>query len=232
MKIKNIKIIGFDADDTLWHNMIYFAEIEEQYVKLLSEFASDDKIKKDLFSTEIKNIDIYGYGVKSFMLSMIENAIKISNGKVDTYAITKMIELGQHLLRRPVVLLDGVKETIENLSQNYRLIVATKGDLIDQQSKLDRSGLAKFFHHVEIMSDKNENSYLEMLKHLDIKPNRFLMIGNSLKSDILPVVKIGGYGIHIPFDITWQHEYIDPETIKNVKNYIELQSIKDLTKIL
>ncbi len=232
MKIDNIKIIGFDADDTLWQNMIYFAEIEKHYAELLSEFIEEEKLNKLLFSTEIKNIDIYGFGVKSFMLSMIETAIKVSNYKVKNEAIEKMIEMGQHLLRRPVVLLDGVKETVENLSKKYRLIVATKGDLIDQQSKLDRSGIAKYFHHVEIMSDKNEESYLELLKHLDIKPNRFLMIGNSLKSDIIPVVKIGGYGIHIPFDITWQHEYVDPELTKDLKNYIELNSIKEITKIL
>ncbi len=232
MKIDHIKIIGFDADDTLWQNMIYFAEIEKQYAELLSEFINEDELNKLLFSTEVKNIDIYGFGVKSFILSMIENAIKVSNYNVSNKAIEKMIELGQHLLRRPVVLLDGVKETVENLSKKYRLIVATKGDLIDQQSKLDRSGLAQYFHHVEIMSDKNEMSYLDMLKHLDIKPNRFLMIGNSLKSDIIPVVKIGGYGIHIPFDITWQHEYVDPTLIKDLSNYIELDSFTELTKIL
>jgi putative hydrolase of the HAD superfamily len=231
MKIENIKIIGFDADDTLWQNMIYFAEIEKQYATLLSEFIGEEELNKLLFATEIKNIDIYGYGVKSFVLSMIENAIKVSNYKVSTKAIEKMIELGQHLLRRPVVLLDGVKETVEHLSKKYRLIVATKGDLIDQQSKLDRSGLASFFHHVEIMSDKNEKSYLDMLRRLDIKPNRFLMVGNSLKSDIIPVVKIGGYGIHIPFDITWQHEYVDPSVTKNLKNYIELNNFSELSKI-
>lgn len=231
MKIENIKIIGFDADDTLWQNMIYFAEIEKQYAELLAEFIDEEELNKLLFATEIKNIDIYGYGVKSFVLSMIENAIKVSNYKVSTQAIEKMIELGQHLLRRPVVLLDGVKETVEHLSKKYRLIVATKGDLIDQQSKLDRSGLASFFHHVEIMSDKNEKSYLDMLKRLDIKPNRFLMVGNSLKSDIIPVVKIGGYGIHIPFDITWQHEYVDPSVTKNLKNYIELNNFSELSKI-
>ncbi|HPN38886.1 MAG TPA: HAD family hydrolase [Melioribacteraceae bacterium] len=232
MKTDNIKIIGFDADDTLWQNMIYFAEIEQNYAKLLSDFICEDELNKLLFSTEVRNMDIYGFGVKSFMLSMIETAIKISDYKVSPKAIEKMIDMGQHLLKRPVVLLDGVKETVENLSKKYRLIVATKGDLIDQQSKLDRSGLAQYFHHVEIMSDKNEASYLEMLKHLDIKPNRFLMIGNSLKSDILPVLKIGGHGIHIPFNITWQHEYVDPTLIKGLKNYIELSNITELTKIL
>lgn len=228
----NIKVIGFDADDTLWLNMTFFEEIEKSYCELLKDYISEKELSETLFKTEIKNMEIYGYGVKSFMLSMIETAINVSNYKVPNEKIEEMIKMGQHLLYRPVELLDGVENVLKVLSKKYKLIVATKGDLVDQESKLRRSGLEQYFHHVEIMSDKNEDNYKSLLKHLDIEPEEFLMVGNSLKSDILPVVNIGGYGIHVPFHITWLHEVIDESKIKNKDKFKEINNISELLGLI
>ncbi len=233
LKVKmEIKVIGFDADDTLWLNMTYFEEIEKSYCELLKEFISAEDLSKILFKNEIKNMDIYGYGVKSFMLSMVETAITVSNYKVSNKTIEEIINMGKHLLYRPVVLLDGVEKVLNILSKKYKLIVATKGDLVDQESKLKRSGLSQYFHHVEIMSDKTEENYKEMLNHLDINPENFLMVGNSLKSDIIPVVNIGGNGVHIPFHITWQHEIVDEGKLKNIEKFVEINNINNLLDIV
>jgi putative hydrolase of the HAD superfamily len=229
--LKEIKVIGFDADDTLWVNEPYFKELEDKFCTLLSDFLSSDQISKELFKTEMQNLELYGYGVKAFMLSLIETAIKISKGTVPVEIIEKIIDLGKQQLNKPVILLDGIKNVLERLySLNFKLIVATKGDLLDQERKLKKSGLEKYFHHIEIMSDKKDSDYQKLLDHLEIKPSEFVMIGNSLKSDILPVTNIGGKGIHIPFHTTWQHENISSEKVEN-NNYIEVKSISDVLKL-
>jgi putative hydrolase of the HAD superfamily len=204
---KDFRIIGFDADDTLWINEPYYQETEKEFCELLSGFCPADAISQELFKTEIQNLGLYGFGAKGFMLSMMETALRIGKNQASPSTIEKIIHLGKELLDKPVVLLDGVEEVLAELhKRGIKLIVATKGDLLDQQRKLGKSNIEKYFHHVEIMSDKKESDYLKLLAHLDIKPEHFLMIGNSLKSDILPVLNIGGSGIHIPYHTTWQHE--------------------------
>ncbi len=225
-----IKVIGFDADDTLWVNETYFRETEEKFAELLDAYETKNKIDQELFKVEIKNLDLYGYGIKGFMLSMIESALDISNNKISQATIGEILNLGKKMISHPVELLDGVKEVLEQLKDKYRLIVLTKGDLLDQERKLDRSGLSEYFHHVEVLSDKKEENYLNLLDHLEIDVKEFLMIGNSLKSDVLPITRIGAQAIHIPFHTTWQHEEVSVEEQND--NYLTVNSLRDITAYL
>ena len=225
-----IKVVGFDADDTLWVNETYFRDAEEQFASLLDGFETKNKIDQELFKMEMKNLELYGYGIKGFMLSMVESALDISNNTVSQATITKMLNLGKKMISHPVELLEGVNEVLEMLSDTYRLIVLTKGDLLDQERKIERSGLSKYFHHVEVLSDKKEENYLNLLDHLEIDVSEFLMIGNSLKSDVLPLINIGAQAVHVPFHTTWQHEEatIEDEDVK----YLKINKLTDILKYL
>lgn len=225
-----IKVIGFDADDTLWVNETYFRSTEEKFADLLDGYETKNKIDQELFKMEIKNLELYGYGIKGFMLSMIESALEISNNRVSQATITGILNLGKEMLQHPVELLDGVRTVLEKLSANYRLIVLTKGDLLDQERKLENSGLSKFFHHVEVLSDKKEENYIHLLNHLQIDVNEFLMIGNSLKSDVLPLINIGAQAVHVPFHTTWQHEEVSIQ--ENDYNYLKINKLTDVIKYL
>ncbi|WP_179376896.1 HAD family hydrolase [Winogradskyella wichelsiae] len=225
---KNIKVIGFDADDTLWVNETYFRDAEEEVGLLLSHFETPNKIDQELFKIEIKNLPTYGYGVKGFILSMIELALELSNNTVSNDVIGKILEIGKEMINKPIELLEGVEDVLKELSKDYKLIVATKGDLLDQERKLEKSGLLKYFHHIEVLSEKHDNNYRQLLKRLDIDPESFLMIGNSLKSDILPLVKIGSQAIHVPFHTTWQHEQVT----KKEANDSDYKTVKNLTGVL
>jgi len=227
---RNIKVIGFDADDTLWVNETYFRDAESEFAKLLSRFETENKIDQELFKMEIKNLPIYGYGVKGFVLSMVELALELSNNTAFNTTIEKILKIGKDMINKPVKLLDDVEKVLKTLSKNYRLILATKGDLLDQERKLKKSGLLKYFHHIEVLSDKKKENYSRLLKHLDIAPQQFLMIGNSLKSDVLPLVSIGAEAIHIPFHTTWAHEEVTvspnkPKSYRTLKNLSEVISI-------
>ncbi|EPR73679.1 Hydrolase, haloacid delahogenase-like family [Winogradskyella psychrotolerans RS-3] len=224
----NIKVIGFDADDTLWVNETYFREAEEEVGQLLSHYETPNKIDQELFRMEIENLPTYGYGVKGFILSMIELAVELSNGTVSNAIISRILVIGKDMINKPIELLDGVEEVLKILSKDYKLIVATKGDLLDQERKLEKSGLLKYFHHIEVLSEKHDTNYIQLLKRLDIEPESFLMIGNSLKSDILPLVKIGSKAIHVPFHTTWQHEKVS----KQESNGVEYKTEHSLTEIL
>ncbi|WP_179335117.1 HAD family hydrolase [Winogradskyella costae] len=224
----NIKVIGFDADDTLWVNETYFRQAEEEVGRLLSHYETPNKIDQELFRMEIENLPTYGYGVKGFILSMIELAVELSNGAVSNAIISKILVIGKEMINKPIELLDGVEEVLKILSKDYKLIVATKGDLLDQERKLEKSGLLKYFHHIEVLSEKHETNYIQLLKRLDIEPESFLMVGNSLKSDILPLVKIGSKAIHVPFHTTWQHETVSKEE----SNGSEYKTAHNLTEIL
>ena len=228
--LEDIKVIGFDADDTLWVNEPYFQEVEKEFCLLFSDRYTAEEVSAELFSTEMQNLSSYGYGVKAFTLSLIETALRIDSGCTSA-KVKQVLELGRSILNKPVVLLDGVHEVINALRGSYRLIVATKGDLLDQQRKLKKSGLEHYFHHVEIMSDKKEEDYQALISHLDIEPKNFLMIGNSLKSDILPVLTLGGKGIHIPYHVTWQHEVVGVKSV-NSNSCITLQSLLDFHAFL
>ncbi len=225
------KIIAFDADDTLWVNETFFRETEEKFCRLLTNFSKPEETMKELFATEIRNLADYGYGTKGFVLSMIETALAISGNRVSQSTLEEIIDLGKTQINQPVELLDGVIEILDFLQEKgYKLIIATKGDLLDQERKLRKSGLEKYFHHVEVMSNKEKTDYQKLIQHLDILPKEFLMIGNSYKSDIEPVIELGAYGIHIPFHITWEHEKATEQ--KNQPNWIKLSSIAEVKNLL
>ena len=226
----NIKVVAFDADDTLWVNETYFRGAEEAFGNLLEGYETKNKIDQELFKTEIKNLECYGYGIKGFMLSMVECAIEISNQQVSLATITEILQLGKKMLDEPVELLDGVREVLGELKNKYRLMVLTKGDLLDQERKIERSGLSDFFQHVEVLSDKKGENYLHLLNHLEVDVKEFLMIGNSLKSDVLPILDIGAQAVHIPFHTTWKHEEVSLE--ENEGNYLKISKLRDVLSYL
>lgn len=228
---KNIRVIAFDADDTLWVNETYFREAEKQFARLLAGYETENKVEQELFKKEIENLLIYGYGVKGFVLSMVESALELSNYKINQTDIGKILNIGKKMFEKPIELLDGVEEVLKNLYKKYRLIVVTKGDLLDQERKLKKSGLLKYFHHIEVMSEKKELDYKKLVQRLDINPAELLMVGNSLKSDVLPIVAIGASAIHIPFHVTWEHEKVDKEQ-QLVTEYKTLSNIKEVLKEL
>ena len=212
----NIKTIGFDADDTLWVNETYFRDTEEKFAELLEGYETKNKIDQELFKMEMANLDSYGYGIKGFMLSMIESALDLSNNKVPQETIAQILELGKKMISHPVELLDGVEEVLAKLSGKER--------------KLERSGLSQYFHHVEVLSDKKESNYKNLLDHLNIHVKEFLMIGNSLKSDVLPILNIGAQAVHVPFHTTWAHEMVSEDEMVN--NHLKLNRLKDVLKYL
>ena len=226
----NIKVIAFDADDTLWINEPYFQETEKKFCALLEDYLPQHTLAKELFKTEIQNLPLYGYGVKGFMLSMIETGMRISDNTLNIEVLSKAIQYGKELLEKPIEMLDGVEDALKALKGNYRLVVATKGDLLDQERKLKKSGLEHYFHHIEIMSDKQEADYLKLIKHLDIQPAEFLMLGNSLKSDVLPVLAIGGHGVHVPYHTTWAHENVEHNV--DHPNFRSVQTISEILTYL
>ena len=215
MITEEIKVIGFDADDTLWVNEPYYREAEGQFVQLISAYGVEEDIAASLFKTEIANLELYGYGIKAFMLSLVECAIILTRDEVTSETIKKIIAIGKGMLQRPIELLDEVKSVLEQLAPKYRLIVATKGDLLDQERKMKKSSVSSYFHHIEVMSDKKEQHYIQLLHHLDIKPCEFLMIGNSIKSDIIPPLNLGAWAIHVPYHTTWAHEEVEMDPVSN-----------------
>ncbi len=226
----NIKVIAFDADDTLWVNEPYFQNTEKKFCWLLEEYLPQQDLSRELLKIEIANLSLYGYGIKGYILSMIESALRVSDNTISTEAIEKIIGFGKELLNEPIELLDNVEEVLKALKGHYRLVVATKGDLLDQERKLKKSGLSHYFHHIEIMSDKGESDYHKLIKHLDIAPDQFMMIGNSVKSDIIPVLNIGGHAIHIPYHTTWAHEHV--ETKLDYENFRHVEHLKEVLPML
>ena len=214
-------VIGFDADDTLWHNESIFTMTQEKLREMLSAH-DPEVVDQTLSSTQIKNLKIFGYGFKGFILSMIESSIELTDGGIQGNEIQKILDCGKEMLATPIDLLPYVEEVIHELSKEYRLLLITKGDLIDQETKIARSGLVDYFTGVEIVSDKNSGTYEKILSRHDIDASRFIMIGNSMRSDIVPVVQIGGHAVHIPYYTTWDHEqkhpYIDPKNFKQLKH--------------
>ncbi len=226
-----ITTIGFDADDTLWHNENLFVEHHRRYAELLAEFHDAETVESTLYRTEMRNLELYGYGIKSFMLSSIETAIQLTEGAISAQELRRIIDFGQEMLRHPVELLEGVAETLPTLCQDYRLVLITKGDLRDQQRKIALSGLAACFEHVEVLSDKRPADYDRLLRRLDIPRDSFLMVGNSLKSDILPILGLGAHAAYIPYPITWAHECVDSSPV-GCERFHELESIKQLPALL
>lgn len=228
--MKDIKIIAFDADDTLWINEPYFQETEHKFCALLEDFLPHHTVSQELFRTEMDNLSLYGYGVKGFMLCMIETISKVTDNKAKIELVNRTIELGKELLRKPIELIDGVEEVLKKLNGDYRLVMATKGDLLDQERKLIHSGLEKHFHHIEIMSNKRTEDYQKLFKHLDCQPEHFLMVGNSIKSDVLPVLELGGFAIHVPYHTTWAHEQVTQKVEQ--PDFVQVQQITEILNYL
>jgi putative hydrolase of the HAD superfamily len=229
--MKHIRVIGLDADDTLWHNETIFERMHERYRASLSTYHDAATVDRTLLATEMRNLDLYGYGVKGFMLSAIETAIELTSGKISAEEIRTLLELGREMLNHPVELLDGVAETIAHLSSSHVLLIITKGDLLDQERKLGKSGLAAHFKGVEIVSEKNAATYASILRRHDVRPAEFLMVGNSLKSDILPVLEIGAAALHIPYPLAWMHDRTD-RVPAPADRFFQLGSLRELPALL
>ena len=206
-------LIGLDGDDTLWESEVHFADVHEVYRELLAPHVGDGTdVDARLYATERRNLELFGYGAKGFTLSMIETAIELSGGAVTTAEISQILTLGKGLLSHPVELIDGVVETVPALAQaGYRLVLVTKGDLFHQEQKVAASGLADHFEQVAIVSEKDESTYRRVLAAADVAPEDFLMVGNTVRSDVLPVLAIGGRAVQVPHNYTWSHEVVDHE---------------------
>lgn len=225
------EVIAFDADDTLWHNENIYRDTQSRIIEILAQYHEANWIEQRMFETEVRNIEHYGYGFKGFTLSMIETAIELTEGQISGTEIGQMIEITREMVRAPVVLLEGVEETLERLSADHDLMLITKGDLFEQEAKIIRSGLAGRFSKIEIVRAKTPETYQSVTAKHRINPERFVMIGNSLKSDILPVLEIGGQAIYIPYETTWAHEHV-PETELAGKYIHQLSNISQLSDFL
>jgi putative hydrolase of the HAD superfamily len=203
-------LIAFDADDTLWHNERLYVEAQARFAQLLSHYHNPEWIGERLYQTETQNIQHFGYGIKAFALSMIETAVELTEGRLNGQDVKALIDLAKEMLSAKVELLEHVGETIPRLAARYRLMVITKGDLLDQETKISRSGLGQYFQQVEVVSQKTPETYRRLLKKAGLLPERFLMVGNSLKSDILPILELGGSAVYIPYETTWLHEVANP----------------------
>lgn len=201
--------IAFDADDTLWHNERFFRLTQDRFAELLADHAGTDHLRERLAAAERRNLGHYGFGIKGFVLSMIETAIEVTEDRVPARVIRELIEAGQEMLRHPIELLPHARETVEALAESHRILLVTKGDLLDQERKLAQSGLGDLFQAVEIVSDKTEATYRDIFRRHGVAPDGAMMVGNSLRSDVLPVLATGGWGVHVPHDLTWAYEHAE-----------------------
>ena len=223
------KYVFFDADDTLWENESYFREAEHKFALLLSAYAPEKDIVDMLMQKQEDNIPIYGYGSKTYLIGMLDAATELCGEDFDSRIYRKTKQIIHDLAYHEFHLKEGIEEVLRALGKKYRLAVATKGDLPEQMNKYRESGLKKYFHHIEVMEKKSEEDYLEMAAKLDLRPEEILMVGNSVKSDIAPVINIGGTAIHVPHEVTWAHEMMD---IPDSDRVIEVKNIKEILKIL
>lgn len=212
MPSSSLSAIGFDADDTLWQNEQFYRLTERRLTELLAAHAEPGDISRRLLEAEKRNLEFYGFGIKGFTLSMIETAIEITEGRAPASVIREILASGRELLRHPVETLPHVRETLEQLAGSYRIILITKGDLFDQERKLAQSGLGELFDAVEIVSDKNASTYQRVFSRHGDGPGRGMMVGNSLKSDVVPAIEAGSWGVYVPHDLTWSLEHSDEPT--------------------
>jgi putative hydrolase of the HAD superfamily len=226
-----IEHIAFDADDTLWHNEPLYTQAQQKLKRLLSRYVDIQVVDQHLYRTESRNLDYFGYGIKSFTLSMIQTAAEITSGCIDGSDILEIIHFAREMLDARIELLDGVQSVVETLAQNYHLMIITKGDLLDQQRKLHRSGLAEYFSTVEIVTDKTAHTYYTLFSSHHIDPHRFLMVGNSLRSDILPVISLGAKAVYIPYESTWAHEF-EIDQLPDGPNYHQISEISELPNLV
>ena len=228
--IEGLKVVAFDADDTLWENEPLFRHAEKKVADVLSEYGSFEYISDELYKEEFKNMEDYGFGAKAYTLSMIENAVNLSGGKLTGDQVKLILDSGRTILHNPATPLPGVEETLAALKEDgrYRLVLFTKGELHDQERKIKRSGLGKYFSHIEIVSNKSQREYSILCDRLGIRPDELMMVGNSFKSDIEPVLQLGGWGIHIPFEVLWKLEHTeeyDHHRLFRADSFNDIQSI-------
>ncbi len=225
-----IAAIGLDADDTLWHNEDHFAATEDSFAELVAPWVDADDARAALLQTETSNLALFGYGVKSFTLSMIEAAMTVSGGEISSADLGVLLARGKEMLDRPAILLPGVEETLEQLSSNHPLLLITKGDLHHQHRKVEGSDLSKWFRAVEVVREKDARTYGEVLLRHDLRADQFVMVGNSVKSDVLPALELGAVGVHIPYHFTWAHEKVSEADLTHPRN-VEGASFWELTSI-
>lgn len=228
---KDIKVVAFDADDTLWDNQTQFDEVENLYCKILRAYGDEEFIKQSLLSVEMDNMPEMGYGTKAFILSLIQNALKVSQNTIPAPLVHKILRSGMNLLLNPATPLPGVTETLTRLksSGKFTLVCFTKGELIVQENKFNRSGLAPLFDHLEIVSDKSTSAYTTLCEKMNARPHEFVMVGNSFKSDIHPAIEIGAYGIYIPANRMWQMEQAPTYSHNNI---IQVKTFADIAEVL
>jgi len=228
--MRGLTIIGFDADDTLWHSERMFRLTEERFTALLSGYVDTKDLPRRLLEIEKRNLNFYGFGWKGFILSMIETAIDVTDGNVPTSVLRNLIELGRDMPAHPIEILPDVRETLQDVAARYRIILITKGDLLDQEQKLARSGLGDMFHAVEIVSDKSPVTYRRLFARHGDGPERGMMVGNSLKSDVVPAIEAGSWGIFIPHPLTWAVEHVEPPA--DAARFRQLERIGELSALL
>lgn len=224
-------VIAFDADDTLWHNETIYLGVQARFKELLSHYHSPEWIEEQLYQAEMRNLPHFGYGIKAFALSMIETAVELTEGRISGNDIQIIIDAAKEMLAAEVELLEHVAETLAHLASHYTLMVITKGDLRDQEMKFARSGLGAHFRHIEVVSNKRVENYQVILQRYNIAPERFVMVGNSLKSDILPVLALGGNAVYVPYQLTWLHETADPPPTDH-PGYYQLEHVGLLPALL
>lgn len=227
MQTESIKIIAFDADDTLWANEPNYRAAEDAFEALLLRHIDQQRIADQLYETEKRNLMTFGYGAKGFIVSMIETALELTDFELSGREVQEIIDLGRKLLAKPIELLADVEHVLDSLDEDYELMLLTKGDLFEQETKYARSGLEKYFKYVEIVSEKNPATYQNLLDRYALQAHEIVMIGNSLRSDILPMLEIGVAAIHIPYHTTWVHEQVNTSEVTD-KSYLELKAIKDV----
>jgi putative hydrolase of the HAD superfamily len=203
-----LKLIGFDGDDTLWHSEGYYREASTQFTAIIGRYVdvTDEHVQAGMLATERRNLKLFGYGAKGMTLSMVETAIAITEGRISAADIHQLVEIGKHVLQHPVELLPGVREAVVAVAERHAVVLITKGDLFHQEKKVAQSGMADLFHRIEIVSEKDAATYRRVLGEFALEPAQFAMVGNSLRSDIEPVIRLGGWGVHMPYHVTWEHE--------------------------
>jgi putative hydrolase of the HAD superfamily len=227
----NFDLLALDADDTLWHNETLYRATRDRFVELLAATADEQTIIDRLDETEGHNLESFGFGIKAYTLSLIETAVSLTGGKISGHEVQQIVNLAHEMIDAPVQLLPGVAETLPRLAEQQRLLLLTKGDILDQERKLERSHLAQYFTFVEVTSKKNLATYRQVLQQYQVTPEHFMMVGNSLKSDILPVLELKASAVYIPFEITWLHETAEPPAV-GTTGFYELASFAGLLGLL
>jgi putative hydrolase of the HAD superfamily len=228
--LSKLDLVCFDADDTLWHNLIHFEAAEREFGAMFSSYMPAADATAQIMKTEMQNIKLYGFGVKSFTLSMIETAIAVTDGKVEAATISKLMAMGRDMLDHDIELLPHVEETLKALHGDHKLLLITKGDLLHQERKVLASGLAHYFEGVEVVSDKRPATYEKICARYGGKVSHTLMAGNSIKSDVLPMIEAGGYGVYVPFDVVWAHEH--EEVPAHTPRYFAVDDLRGVVDVV